>query len=233
MGWQLSTTTLEEKGLTPKILQQFNRGRGDVCMILFSLFPLVLQYSPRSVLEDRTFSTIVALLFISGSFLVYNLIKDYGKILFVVYGFTPMALGISILIHCVGQQGGTIASFNENYPLVLDRIEKEASFVISCVQMGFMLYYMYSRNLVTQLTVQKICKCYHVTMVIIYLFRVERDLWLYFTTTTTTIYTTASTTDCDLGSIPALLLVQSIILTIAILAVLLRLIVKKLIIFIM
>merc|ERR1712238_583353 len=201
--------------------------------ILFSLFPLVLQYSPRSVLEDRTFSTIVALLFISGSFLVYNLIKDYGKILFVVYGFTPMTLGISILIHCVGQQGGTIASFNENYPLVLDRIEREASFVISCVQMGFMLYYMYSRNLVTQLTVQKICKCYHVTMVIIYLFRVERDLWLYFTTTTTTtIYTTAST-DCDRGSIPAFLLVQSIILTIAILAVLLRLIVKKLIIFIM
>merc|ERR1712238_145102 len=168
---------------------------------------------------------------ISGSFLVYNLIKDYGKILFVVYGFTPMALGISILIHGVGQQGGTIASFNENYPLVLDRIEKEASFVISCVQMGFMLYYMYSRNLVTKLTVQKICKCYHVTMVIIYLFRVERDLWLYFTTTTTTIYTTAST-DCDRGSIPAFLLVQPIILTIAILAILLRLIVKKLIIII-
>merc|ERR1712238_318728 len=168
---------------------------------------------------------------ISGSFLVYNLIKDYGKILFVVYGFTPMALGISILIHCVGQQGGTIASFNENYPLVLDRIEKEASFVISCVQMGFMLYYMYSLNLVTQLTVQKICKRYHVTMVIIYLFRVERDLWLYFTTTTTPIYTTAST-DCDRGSIPALLLVQPVILTIAILAILLRLIVKKLIIII-
>merc|ERR1712194_752066 len=93
---------------------------------------------------------------------------------------------------------------------------------------GFMLYYMYSRNLLTQITVQKICKYYHVTMVIIYLFRVERDLWLYFTTTTTTtIYTTAST-DCDLGSIPAFLLVQPVILTIAILAIFLRLIVKKL-----
>merc|ERR1712194_849775 len=98
---------------------------------------------------------------------------------------------------------------------------------------GFMLYYMYSRNLVTQLTVQKICKRYHVTMVIIYLFRVERDLWLYFTTTTTTpIYTTASTDCSDRGSIPAFLLVQPIILTIAILAILLRLIVKKLIIII-
>jgi len=124
-AWQLSTTTLEEKGLTPKIVQQFNQGRGVVCMILFSLFPLILQYSPKSILEDRTFSTIIGLLLIAGSFLVYNLIKDYGKVLFVVYGFTPMALGISILIYCVGQQGGTIASFNENYPLVLDRIKKK------------------------------------------------------------------------------------------------------------
>merc|ERR1712238_554320 len=90
---------------------------------------------------------------------------------------------------------------------------------------------MYSRNLVTQLTVQKICKCYHVTMVIIYLFRVDLDLWFYFTTTTAHIYTTAST-DCDRGSIPAFLLVQPVILTIAILAILLRLIVKKLIIII-
>jgi len=49
-AWQLSTTTLEEKGLTPKIVQQFNQGRGVVCMILFSLFPLVLQYSPKRVL---------------------------------------------------------------------------------------------------------------------------------------------------------------------------------------
>merc|ERR1719491_2777371 len=90
---------------------------------------------------------------------------------------------------------------------------------------------MYSRNLVTQITVQKICKCYHVTMLIIYLFRVERDLWLYFTTTTTTIHTT-ETSDCDLGSIPALLLVQPVILTIAILAIPVRLIVKKLLIII-
>jgi hypothetical protein len=38
-SWQLSTTTMEEKGLTPRSIQKANQGRGVVAMLLFSLFP--------------------------------------------------------------------------------------------------------------------------------------------------------------------------------------------------
>lgn len=151
-SWQLSTTTMKEKGLKPKTLQRFNQGRGVVTMILFSMFPLLMHYCPEYYLRNVLFCKLFSLLLITGSTYVYNLIKDYGRFLFVFYGLTPMALGISIL---TAGRKGTILSFNESYPLVLDRIEKESSFVISCVQMGFMLYYLYSRDLVTKCTVQK------------------------------------------------------------------------------
>lgn len=207
-SWQLSTTTMKEKGLTPKKLQRVNQGRGVICMILFSMFPLVTYYCPEYLVDNHTFSIFFALLLIAGSTYVYNLIKDYSKILFVVYGLTPMALGISILFCC--GHGGTVKSFNEYYPLVIDRIEKESSFVISCVQMGFMLYYLYSRNLVSQRTVQKICKNYHVPMMILYTIRVERDLLVNFSS--------KATDDDGHKNIPVLMLIQSLILTFAIFA---------------
>jgi hypothetical protein len=204
---------MKEKGLTPKVLQRFNQGRGVVCMIMFSLFPTVL-ICPQRILEDRIFSTIFSLSLIAGSLFIYDLIKDYSKLLYVVYGLTPLALGISILTY--GQ--GTVASFNDSYPLVSDRIQKEASFVISCVQMGFMLYYLYSRKLVTQHTVQKICRSYHVPMFVLYFCRVERDLWLQL-----------STDNYNGTIIPAPMLVQPMILTLAIFLKLLPFIVKKVI----
>lgn len=83
---------------------------------------------------------------------------------------TSMAIGISIL------NEGTVAALNEHYPLVMDRLQKEASFVINCTQAGFMLYYLYSRRLVTKLTVQSICKAYHIPMSLVFVFRVQYDL---------------------------------------------------------
>jgi len=218
-SWQLSTTTMEEKGLTPKKLHRFNQGRGVVAMILFSLFPLVCLCLPKQILESELFSTGLALSLIAGSASVYRLVRDYGKLMWAVYGMTPMALGISMLGSSF--RHGTVASINENYPMILDRFQKEASFVISCVQMGFMLYYLYSRNVVTQRTVQKICKTYHVTLSMIFLFRVERDLWLQFTGT--------STSNTGFGSsmiVPWPMMVQPTILTVAMTAKILPLILK-------
>ena len=88
-----------------------------------------------------------------------------------------MAMGFSIFTSIKG----TVASLNEESPLVMDRFQKDGAFVICCVQMGFMLYYLYSQKLVTQTQVQKICKKYHVVFVLIYLVRIMRDLFTYFT----------------------------------------------------
>lgn len=182
-SWQLSTTTMEKKGLTPRGVQKANQGRGVVAMLLFSLFPLVCQYMPQYALDSRMFARGLALTLMAGSVLVYHLLKDYKRpALWFVYGMTPMALGLSIL--CCSDGSGSVASVLENNPLVMDQFQKQASFVISCVQMGFMQYYLYSRNLVTKRTVQIICKTYHVTLSMIFLYRVERDVWLRLTTGT-------------------------------------------------
>merc|ERR1719343_107614 len=134
---------------------------------------------------------------------------------------TPMALGISIL--CCSR--GTVTSIIQEYSMITDRFEKEAAFVISCVQMGFMTYYLYSRNLVTKDMVQKICKTYHVTLSVMYLFRVERDLWLQFTKSNDP----SSIRNAPVSSIvPWPMLIQPMILTLALTAKLLSLILKKL-----
>lgn len=215
-SWQLSTTSMEAKGLTPRILQRFNQGRGIVTMLLFSLFPLTCRYMSQAILESKMFSTVIALIMIWGSVSVFNLVKDYGKLLWLIYGMTPMALGISII--CCSR--GSIASVQEDYSMILDRFQKEASFVISCVQMGFMMYYLYSRNLVTRNTVQKICKTYHVSLSMVFLLRIERDLWLQFTK--------ESYTKTAAGVLPWPMMIQPMILTLALNAKLLPLLLKKL-----
>ena len=197
-AWQLSKTTMEQKGLTRRILQRFNKGRGVVTMLIYSLFPLVCSTAPQYILEDSVFSTGLALALIGGSAYAYHLIKEYGAHLWLVYGMNPMAMGISIL----SSAGGTVASVNENSPLAMDRLQKDASFVISCVQLGFMMYYLYSRKLVTQQQVQKVCKTYHVSLVLIYLVRMERDIFAYNFTDFTTV-----------GSIPIAMLVHPMILS--------------------
>jgi hypothetical protein len=182
-SWQLSTMTMEEKGVTARTAQRFNQGRGVVCMLSYSLVPFACHVVPFWFLQSRIFSSGLALAMIALSAVCYNLIKDYGKKLWLIYGMTPMAVGFTIL--CNSEQ--TLVSVYQNTPLVIDRFKKEASFVISCVQFGFMMYYLYSRNLVTKKTVQKACKTYHSTVATIYVIRVMHDLLTYFIETPTSI----------------------------------------------
>jgi len=172
-NWRLGSSTMEERELTPQILKRFNQGRGVVTMLLFSLFPLVCTYGSQATLDSQLVATSMAATFLVGSAGVYNLVKHYSRVMWIVYGLTPMMLGLSLLAH-----NGSIASFLVTYPLAIDWYQKEASFVVSCVQMGFLLYYLYSRNKVTQTTVNTICKTYHVGLTLVYLFRVELDLWV-------------------------------------------------------
>lgn len=148
------TMTEEEKTVSPRAIQKANQGRGVVAMLLFSFFPLVCQYMPQNVMESGVFAKGLALTLMAGSASVYHLIKDYGNpSLWLLYGMTPMALGISIL--CSSDHTGSVASVIENYPAVMDRYQKDSSFVICCVQVIFLQYYLYSRNLSTNRMVQK------------------------------------------------------------------------------
>mmetsp|Transcript_1897 Transcript_1897/g.2134 ORF Transcript_1897/g.2134 Transcript_1897/m.2134 type:complete len:393 (+) Transcript_1897:152-1330(+) len=187
-NWRLGSSTMEERELTPQILKRFNQGRGVVTMLLFSLFPLVCTYGSQAMLDSQLVATSMAVTFLVGSAGVYRLVKDYSRVMWMVYGLTPMMLGLSLLTH-----DGSIASFLATYPSAMDWYQKEASFVVSCVQMGFLLYYLYSRNKVTQTTVNTICKTYHVGLTLVYLFRVEHDLWVewnYFPNAAATAVTT-------------------------------------------
>jgi hypothetical protein len=176
-GWQLSTTTMEQKGLTSTTLKQLNQSRGVLVMIIFSAFPLLcsngLQYIfPTSLLQDRFFSGIFAMTMIACVFKAYQLMKQYSRPLIVVYGGSLVGISISILYY------GPIDTLLKSYPNLLNVVEKESILVIACVQLGFMLYYLYSRRLVSKETVQRICRTYHPTVAVIYVLDLQfRDTW--------------------------------------------------------
>jgi hypothetical protein len=139
---------MKEKGLTPKILQRFNQGRGVVTVLLYSLYPLANALLPQSVLADSVFSSIFAGVLLATSLYVYYLVKDYRKAMFVIYGATPLGLAAAIRLY------GSVAALNDTYPRLLSMMHNEAIFVVACVQFGFLLYYMYSRRLVSKTLVQ-------------------------------------------------------------------------------
>mmetsp|Transcript_10793 Transcript_10793/g.25766 ORF Transcript_10793/g.25766 Transcript_10793/m.25766 type:complete len:359 (-) Transcript_10793:931-2007(-) len=178
-SWQLSTTSTKGKGLTAQTLQNFNRGRGVIVMMMFSAFPLVCHTmggtdvlpSTSYLLQDRIFSVGFASAMIVSCFKAYQLIEEYSQVLFLVYGASLLGLSTSISYH------GTIEQLLTSHPYLLDLVEKESFMVISCVQVGFMLYYLYSRRLVSKSTVQNICRVYHPTVAIIYVVRLQLDGW--------------------------------------------------------
>lgn len=164
----------EEITLVPRAIQKANQGRGVVAMLLFSLFPLVCQYMPQGVMESALFAKGLALTLMAGSVLVYHLMKDYGNsALWLLYGMTPMALGVSIL-YC-SDHTGSVASFLKNYPAVMDRYQKESSFVICCAHIICLQYYLCSRNLLAKRTVQKVCTIYQITLGTILLYPFSTD----------------------------------------------------------
>ena len=51
-SWQLSTTSMSEKGLSSQQMQNFNRGRGVLCMILSPIYPLVYHFASNELLQN-------------------------------------------------------------------------------------------------------------------------------------------------------------------------------------
>ena len=92
-NWQLSTTSMKEKGLTPLILKRLNQGRGVVTMLLYSALPLLQVTLPMALLDNAFFSVIIAFLFIGAAIWVYFLVKDYSKPIYLAYGELLWPLG--------------------------------------------------------------------------------------------------------------------------------------------
>jgi hypothetical protein len=169
-----SSITEEERSIAPRVIQKANQGRGVVAMLLFPIFPLVCRYMPQNVMESGVFAKGLAVTLMAGSASIYHLMKDYeNPALWLLYGMTPMTLGLSIL--CCSDHTGSVASVLENYPSVMDRYLKESSFVICCAQVTCLQYYLYSRNLFAKSTVQKVCTIYQITIGAIFLYQFTTD----------------------------------------------------------
>ena len=177
-SWQLSTTTMSEKGLSSKQMQQFNRGRGVVAPILSAIYPLLYRYldqqqseRTRSILDDATVSRVIGGSILLVALYQYTLIRDYGKALFIVYGGSKLGFSLHLLY------AGSFVSLRDNYPFAMEYLEKEALLVTCCVEFGFLWYYLYSRRLVAKEFVQTMCKNYHPAVLYIWVWRLTMDRW--------------------------------------------------------
>lgn len=170
-SWQLSTTSMQDKGLVAKQMQNFNRGRGTLALLSYSLFPVVVLKCPQDWLDSVSFSSGIAWVTLGLTSQTFLLIRDYGTPLIVVYGMFPAGVGITILRY------GSISAMLQNHSQLADHFEKQAYFVLASIQFGFMWYYFYSRRLVSRVRVQTMCKNYHPILSLIYAARLFTDNW--------------------------------------------------------
>lgn len=170
-SWQLSTTTMKEKGLRAQQLQNFNRGRGVVGMVLCAAYPLLYRGLTVAQLQDPILSRVVASLVLTLSLFQYTLIRDYGKALFIVYGASKFGFSLQVLWL------GSLEAVWDRFPFAVEFLDKEALFLVSCVEFGFLWYYLYSRRLVGKDFIQTACKNYHPVMLYVYMARMTAESW--------------------------------------------------------
>eukprot|EP00986_Skeletonema_menzelii_P001539 scaffold407_cov142-Skeletonema_menzelii.AAC.2 len=154
-SYQHSTTSLKDKGLTAKQMQNTNRARGCVALILCAVYPLMYRYLPNETLQDVVISKAVAVVVVAVCVWMYNVFKYYGKGLFVLYSGTRFGFSLQVLFT------GSLYSVRQSYPYIVNFLEKEALLISCCVEFGFLLYYLESRRLVSVQTVKDGCKRYH------------------------------------------------------------------------
>ena len=119
-SWQLATTSLKDKGLTSTQMQNFNRGRGVLCTIISPIYPLLYHHLSTELLQNVILSRIIGMVVTSICIYQYILIRDYGKILFVVYGASRLGYSLHLLY------SGSLYKLQSNYPYAITFLEKEA-----------------------------------------------------------------------------------------------------------
>ena len=166
-SWQLSTTTMAQKGLSGAQMQRFNQGRGVLAPLLSAIYPLIRRYR-GDLLDDATAARWIGASVGLVALYQYTLIRDYGKALFVVYGGSKLGFSLHLLL---------LAGSNNNTENALEYLEKESLLVTCCVEFGFLWYYLYSRRLVTKEFVQIMCRNYHPALLYVWMLRLTADRW--------------------------------------------------------
>ena len=167
-SWQLSTTTMAQKGLSGAQMQRFNQGRGVLAPLLSAIYPLIRRYQ-ADLLDDATAARWIGALVGLVALYQYTLIRNYGKALFVVYGSSKLGFSLHLLL--------LAGSNNTAYMYALEYLEKESLLVTCCVEFGFLWYYLYSRRLVTKEFAQKMCRNYHPALLYVWMLRLTADRW--------------------------------------------------------
>lgn len=162
---------MQEKGLTAKQMQNFNRGRGIFALILCPVYPLMYRQLPVDLLTDAVFCRGVAFIVLLTTLYQYTLIRDYGKALFIVYGGSRLGFSLHVLYH------GSLYSIRETHPYILNFLEKEALLIACCVEFGFLWYYCESRRIVSKQFVRDACKRYHPMLMYVFAAKMLTERW--------------------------------------------------------
>lgn len=181
-SWQLSTTTAKQKGLTGRQLKRLNQGRGVIGLLMnaaLGLFLLPTDESSRLrvLKEDTRLSITIALVVLASVYYQYQLIKEYSKVIFVVYGGSKLAFALAILAQGLLTQTFSIQSLVEDHSYVRQFLMTEVYMVTACVEFGFLWYYLYSRDLITKPMVQTLCKNYHPFTFFVWCIFLQTSAW--------------------------------------------------------
>ena len=144
-------------------------------MILSPIYPLVYRFASNALLQNVLFTRFVGGMVALVSWYQYILIRDYGKILFVIYGGSRLGFSLHLLL-----SGNSLYTLTQEmyYPYAITYLEKEAILVVCCVEFGFLWYYLHSRKLVSKEFVQEACKRYHPTLFFVWIVRLcVSDAW--------------------------------------------------------
>jgi hypothetical protein len=144
-------------------IQNYNRGRGTLSILLYCAYPLAQGTFPKKWLDNSIVSTLFAISLLGLAFKNYCLIRHVAKAHFVYYGFEQVLLALSILSY------GNMTAMAHAHEDLLNHSIKGTVFVVTVVQFGFLWYYVCSRGLASTAVAQKVCKYHHFTLLFTYI----------------------------------------------------------------
>jgi len=163
-GFMLSRTPAKERGLSIQAIKGLNRGRS---VAAFANCCLGLAFLVQNVALERILvGTAFAL-----SLWNYTLVKPYTLKVYPIYGAFQVLLAPWFMYY------GSIRGLKESYPRIEMFVQKEATFVITCVTWGFFFYFLYSRKVVTKDTARLACLYFHVPYFVLNVVRWYVDAW--------------------------------------------------------
>lgn len=159
-NFQLSTTSMDKRGVTPDQVQSFNQGR-TLSLLAQCTVPMLFAYkyivTPAAIVPHETIQIPVVLagcvIAAYGLFLSRFVLKSGPGMAF-MYGLAEIvSWGLTLIAND--------PSIDSRYPKLWVHVLRRAVLHIAFLQWGFFWYYMHSKNLASVETCRKACKLYH------------------------------------------------------------------------